>query len=133
MLAAKLPPRETTLTFLPHRLNHQPVIVRGLTADELWITVGASAVCGLTIGVPLAFVTRTLPVAPTVIAVFIAFGIFVGGGLLRRHKRGRPDTWIYRQLQWRIAQRAPIVRPYIGARELITRSGAWTPRRTRSR
>ncbi|MCR3861671.1 TIGR03750 family conjugal transfer protein, partial [Pseudomonas aeruginosa] len=26
-----------TVTFLPHRLNRHPVVVRGLTADELWI------------------------------------------------------------------------------------------------
>ena len=39
--------RDGTVTFLPHRLNRQPVIVRGLTADELWITVGLSGTGGL--------------------------------------------------------------------------------------
>lgn len=118
------------MAFLPHRLNRQPVIVRGLTADELWITAGASASFGLALGVALAFLTKSLPVAPTVIAVCIAVGIFAGGGLLRRHKRGRPDTWLYRQLQWRIAQRFTPLKPYAGARDLITHSGRWTTRRT---
>lgn len=36
-----------TVTFLPHRLNRQPVVVRGLTADELWVCVGLSATVGL--------------------------------------------------------------------------------------
>jgi conjugative transfer region protein (TIGR03750 family) len=38
---------------------------------------------------------------PTLIVAGIGIGVFVGGGLLRRWKRGRPDTWLYRQLQWR--------------------------------
>jgi hypothetical protein len=32
--------RDGLVSFLPHRLNRQPVVVRGLTADELWICVG---------------------------------------------------------------------------------------------
>ena len=38
---------ETVVSFLPHRLNRQPVVVRGLTADELWICAGLSAASGL--------------------------------------------------------------------------------------
>jgi conjugative transfer region protein (TIGR03750 family) len=49
-----------TVTFLPHRLNRQPVIVRGLTADELWITVGLSGLAGFILGVPLAWLTRSI-------------------------------------------------------------------------
>ena len=46
--------QDQTLTFLPHRLNRQPVVVRGLTADELWACTGLSAVLGLLMGLPLA-------------------------------------------------------------------------------
>ena len=35
-----------TVTFLPHRLNRHPVVVRGLTADELWICCGLSGAAG---------------------------------------------------------------------------------------
>ena len=42
------------VTFLPHRLNRQPIVVRGLTADELWICTGLSATTGLGLGIPLA-------------------------------------------------------------------------------
>lgn len=58
------------------------------------------------------------------------FGVFVGGGALRRHKRGRPDTWLYRHLQWWIALRHPAFAPYTGGRSLVTRSGCWTARRS---
>ena len=128
------PPAETTrdalVTFLPHRLNHQPVVVRGLTADELWICAGLSATAGFVLGVPLALITHSIAMLPTLIVAGIALGVFVGGGFLRAHKRGRPETWLYRQLQWRIALRCPALAAHWGGRRLITRSGHWTVRRT---
>src|SRR5690349_6841487 len=88
--------RESTVSFLPHRLNRQPVIVRGLTADGLWFSVGASALFGLAVGVMVAVWFSSLALAPTCVVVCVAAGLFFGGGLLRRHKRGRPETWLYR-------------------------------------
>lgn len=122
--------RDGTVAFLPHRLNRQPVIVRGLTADELWITVGLSAIVGIVPGIPLAWLTRSIAMAPTTIMASIATGIVAGGTLLRRQKRGRPDTWLYRQWQWWLRCHAPFVSRWIGASALIMRSGAWTVRRT---
>jgi conjugative transfer region protein (TIGR03750 family) len=117
------------VTFLPHRLNRQPVVVRGLTADELWICAGLSAAAGLALGLPLAWVTRSIAMVPTLIVASIALGVFAGGGFLRRQKRGRPDTWLYRQLQWRFALRYRASAALLGGRSLITRSGYWTTRR----
>ncbi|QQC64348.1 TIGR03750 family conjugal transfer protein [Paraburkholderia ginsengisoli] len=119
-----------TVTFLPHRLNRQPVIVRGLTADELWVTVGLSACASLLLGIPLAWLTRSLAVAPTLIVVGVAAGVFIGGGVLRRRKRGRPDTWLYRHVQWWLRCSAPRLSAVLGGRDLITRAGYWTTRRT---
>ena len=120
---------DDTVGFLPHRLNRQPVVVRGLTADELWICVGLSALAGLLLGLPLALMTSTLALMPTVIVAAVAFGVVAGGSALRRRKRGRPDTWLYRQLQWRIALGHPLLSPWIGGDELVTRSGYWATRR----
>uniref|UniRef100_UPI00397B3FB3 DUF3487 family protein n=1 Tax=Citrobacter braakii TaxID=57706 RepID=UPI00397B3FB3 len=39
-----------TVAFLPHRLNRHPVVVRGLTADELWVCAGLSGAAGLSVG-----------------------------------------------------------------------------------
>lgn len=122
--------RDGLVTFLPHRLNRQPVVVRGLTADELWVCAGASAALGMLVGIPLAWVFRSLAIAPTLTIGAIAMGIFVGGGFLRRQKRGRPETWLYRQLQWRLAVRAPALAVHVGGRALITRSDYWTTRRS---
>jgi len=125
--------RDGTVTFLPHHLNRQPVVVRGLTADELWVCAGLSASVGTALGIPLAWMTSTLAMLPTLIVAAVAVGVFAGGGALRRHKRGRPDTWLYRQLQWRIALRHPTFAPFVGGKSLVTRSGYWTARRWTTR
>ncbi len=70
---------------------------------------------------------------PTLIVAGIALGVFVGGGFLRGQKRGRPDTWLYRQLQWRLALRHPALAALLGGQRLITRSGCWTTRRNSDR
>jgi len=36
-----------TVTFLPHRLNRQPVVVRGLTADDFTVLHGKTHARGL--------------------------------------------------------------------------------------
>lgn len=118
------------VAFLPHRLNRQPVVVRGLTADELWICSGLSAAAGLMPGLLLAWLTSSIAMLPTFVVAGIALGVFFGGAFLRRQKRGRPETWLYRQLQWRIALRHPTLVQYIGGASLIRRSGYWTTRRT---
>lgn len=121
---------DTTVMFLPHRLNRQPVIVRGLTADELWITVGASAACGLALGIAIATLAHSIAAVPTSIVLSVAGGVFIGGSVLRRHKRGRPDTRLYRSMQWWVRLRIPVLAGHVGAGDLITRSGAWTTRRS---
>lgn len=125
--------RDSTVTFLPSRLNRQPVIVRGLTADELWITTGLSATVGLGLGVPLAILFRSLATAPGVIVIAVALGLFLGGGVIRRLKRGRPETWVYRALERWLYVRFPQLCARVGLGPLITRSGRWTTRRTRAR
>lgn len=119
------------VTFLPHRLNRQPVIVRGLTADELWACAAMSGAVGLAVGIPVAWLSRTLAMAPTCVAAAVVLGIFVGGGFLRRQKRGRPETWLYRYLQWWLAVRHPGLASLLGAHGLVTRTGWWTVRRSR--
>lgn len=119
--------------FLPHRLNRQPVVVRGLTADELWVCCGLSAAIGLLLSVPLVWFTATLAVLPTGVVAAVAVGIFLGGSALRRHKRGRPDTWLHRQLQWRLAvalaRHCPWLSPDGFSQGLVIRSGYWSTRR----
>ena len=121
----------TTVAFVPNRLNRQPVIVRGMTADELWITVGASGAVGLGLGIALAVFTGSVAAAPASIVVGIASGVFAGGSFLRRHKRGRPETWLSREIHWQLAKRAPKLAARLFGEVLILRSGYWGTRRAR--
>ncbi|WP_313024486.1 TIGR03750 family conjugal transfer protein [Pseudomonas lopnurensis] len=119
-----------TVAFLPHRLNRHPVVVRGLTANELWVCAGTSGAAGLAAGIPLAVMFSTIAIVPTAIVLAVAAGVFVGGGALRRLKRGRPDIWLYRQMQWRIALKLPLLASFVGGHQLVTRSGYWATRRS---
>ncbi|WP_127446555.1 MULTISPECIES: TIGR03750 family conjugal transfer protein [Xanthomonas] len=118
-----------TVSFLPHRLNRHPVVVRGLTADELWVCCGLSGATGLVVGGPLSWIFSTIALTPTFMVAAVAIGVFVGGGILRRQKRGRPDTWLYRHLQWWLTTRHPTVAGWVGGQALVTRSGFWSVRR----
>jgi len=120
-----------TVAFLPHRLNRQPVVVRGLTADERWICAGLSAAAGLVAGIPLALLFSAIALVPTLVVLGIALGVFVGGAVMRRQKRNRPETWLYRQAQWRASRQLPWLAPWVGEQMLVMRSGVWSVRRSR--
>lgn len=115
-----------TLIFLPERLNRDPAVLRGLTNDEMWLALSLGALTGLIVGVPLALATASIAMVPTCMIGNMALLLFVSGKLLRRAKRARPETWLYRRLQWSLA-----VRWHIGCRDLIVHSGPWTVRRIR--
>ncbi|PUA42072.1 TIGR03750 family conjugal transfer protein [Pseudomonas protegens] len=114
-----------TLAFLPTRLNNQPVILGGLTADEMWLTVFACGGTGLVLGIPAAFMTSLWGLIPGGALLGGTLGLTLASRLLRRLKRGRPDTWLYRQLQLDLARRSPAW----NTTRLVVRSGAWTCRR----
>lgn len=123
-----------TVTFLPHRLNRHPRCRarphRRRAVDLLRLVrrrrpAGRRAVV-LDVPHDQRWRRRSLLLG-------VALGVFIGGGILRRLKRGRPDTWLYRQLQWRIATRHPLMAGWVGSHVLISRSGFWTTRRSASR
>lgn len=118
-----------TVNFLPVRLNRQPVVVLGLTADEMFLTAGISAAVGVLVGGVIAVAAGEIAIVPTALVVTIGIGVFTGGRLLRRLKRGRPETWLYRQLQWRVVNQLPLLTTWVGGRDLINRSGIWSHRR----
>ena len=115
-----------TLMFLPGRLNSQPVIMGGLTADEMWTTLVLSIAAGLVVGISAALLTQiwALIIAGAMLGAVLGLGI--ASRVLRRMKRGRPDTWVYRQMQLALARHIPV---WSNAR-LITRTGAWTCHRS---
>ncbi|RMO93513.1 hypothetical protein ALQ32_200158 [Pseudomonas syringae pv. tagetis] len=118
-----------TLRFLPSRLNNQPVVIGGLTADEMWATVFGCSGIGFAIGLPLAFViTPSMPVVCALLGGTL--GLAIASRILRRLKRGRPETWIYRKLQLVVATLGPTS---FNSANLVIRSGNWTCRRSEQR
>jgi len=115
-----------TLSFLPVRLNNQPVVVGGLTADEMWATVALSAGIGFVLGFPIALLFGNWALIMVGALVGGALGLTLASRILRRMKRGRPETWVYRQFQLNVALHFPTHNPS----RLITRSGAWTCHRS---
>ncbi|CRM56989.1 TIGR03750 family conjugal transfer protein [Pseudomonas sp. 25 R 14] len=117
---------DQTLAFVPERLNRDPAVLRGLTNDEMWIALGSGAFIGLIVGIPLAIASASIAVAPTSMIASMALVVLAGGTLLRRAKRARPDTWLYRKLEWTLARHWRL-----GRSHLILHSGVWTVRRSR--
>lgn len=114
-----------TLSFLPVRLNSQPAVLGGLTADEMWGTVLVSCIIGLVLGAVLTILTYVWALIIVGALVGGVLGLTVASRLLRRWKRGRPDTWLYRQIQLKVAQHFPTW----NSAGLITHTGAWVCRR----
>ena len=115
-----------TLTFLPERLNRDPAVLRGLTNDAMWVALIVGATLGVILGAPLAVATASIATLPTCMFLCMMLVLLGGGKLLRRAKRARPETWLYRRLQWQLA-----VNWGIGTSQLILHSGPWTVRRAR--
>lgn len=115
-----------TVIFIPERLNRDPVVLRGLSSDEMWVALGVGGSVGLLLGIPLAFLTASVAMAPTLMIVMMAVALLGGGSLLRRAKRGRPETWLYRQLEWILAAKWKLT-----GSPLVVHAGPWTVRRTR--
>ena len=118
--------KDGTLDFLPHNLNRQPIVMGGLTADEMWGTIAACGGAGLILGIPVSFLFSNPALFIACALVGGALGLTVASRILRKMKRGRPDTWFYRQLQFYKAQHLP----FLSGPQLVIRKGAWTCRRT---
>ncbi|MGY2502049.1 TIGR03750 family conjugal transfer protein [Pseudomonas azotoformans] len=100
--------------------------LNGLTADEMWATLALSAGTGLVVGVLAAILTHIWALIIAAAMLFAVLGLTLASRFLRRWKRGRPDTWLYRQMQLNVARYLPTW----NKAHLITRTGAWTCRRT---
>ncbi len=112
------------VTYIPERLNEQPVVVLGLTDAEL----RAAALAALAVFVPLGSVAGAafgqLAVGMGGGAVCAIGAVYVAGKVLRRVKRGRP-TGYHADLA-----RAWLEDHGIGGDSMLRRSGVWEAART---
>lgn len=92
------------IDFIPERLNRIPTVYRGMTIIELAkITL---------LGVGLGFIVGLIVAVFFKLWVFIVIGMLVMpiptiiyvSGKFSKLKRGRPDTWLTRHIELKIAQ-----------------------------
>ncbi|MBC3211052.1 TIGR03750 family conjugal transfer protein [Serratia fonticola] len=112
-----------TITFLPDRLNAEPVVFKGFTTPELFITAGLSVLGGLVVAIPVTPFLGWLAF-PTVSLLMPLFTVIFGGKLIARFKRGKPENYLYRRAElWLSRQR-------LGSPRLIHHSQRWALRRS---
>jgi len=70
----------------------QPWVVRGLTADELWVWWGSSARVGMVLGIPLAWLCVTLAMVATLIVAAIRHGSVSWAAARADAQGGSPDN-----------------------------------------
>lgn len=113
-----------TISFMPDRLNAEPVVYRGFTVPEL----GLAAIIGTVSGGVL-----TLPLLPFIGWVMLPTGmllmplalVFLGGGWLSRVKRGKPANFIWQRLGEKLRRQG------LGDPRLIIDSRGWSLKRSR--
>ncbi|MFT0140841.1 TIGR03750 family conjugal transfer protein [Alcanivoracaceae bacterium MT1] len=116
-----------TITFVPGRLNQAPVVFRGMTGREVVLVGVAGFILFLPIGLLGGWLTGKPAVIPTAMFAGVALMLWFGGAVLRRLRRGKPETWLYRRLAWRLALRG------FNQWDFITRSATYSTRNYQAR
>lgn len=114
-----------TIEFMPDRLNAEPVVFRGFTTPELGITALLSVLGGLIIAIPIIPFLGWIAL-PTVSLLMPLITIILGGRLLACFKRGKPENYLYRRIEWFLSSYG------VGSSRLICRSQVLSLRRLRS-
>lgn len=125
MTVEKYLSKDQTVRFLPDRLSRDPVVLRGMTNDEMFIVAGLGIGLGGFLGVVVWLITGDLAIGVSIMALLSIIVFFVASGILQRAKRNRPATWFHRNLQWQIAAKTGLS---FGSRVNL-RSGVWSARR----
>lgn len=110
-----------SIDFIPRRINDPPVVFRGMTLREVGIMAVTGFLVGLLPGIALAVVMGMPAMAPTVSVALMAGALGVGGTIMRRLRRGRPPSLLYRQITYKLASQGIA----LGGERLITRSSVY--------
>lgn len=113
-----------SIPFMPDRLNAEPVVFRGFTTPEMFWTAGIALVGGLVVGLIPDLLFGWVYI-PTVALLMPLVVLFFGGKLLTRYKRGKPENFLYRRLEIRLARLG------WGGKNLVLDSRRWRLRRSK--
>ncbi|MDU8924314.1 TIGR03750 family conjugal transfer protein [Pasteurellaceae bacterium LIM206] len=94
---------QQTITFIPDRLNRPPVVTRGMTMSELILAIITGAGIGAVSGVFVMLITGLDWYAiPVGMLIFGWLATKIGGFYISRLKRGKPDTWLDRFVDFKL-------------------------------
>lgn len=94
---------QTTITFIPDRLNRRPIVTKGMTMSELVLAIITGAGIGAVMGVLVMLITGLDWYSiPAGMLIFGWFATKVGGFYISRLKRGKPDTWLDRFVDFKL-------------------------------
>ncbi|MGQ9444980.1 TIGR03750 family conjugal transfer protein [[Pasteurella] aerogenes] len=112
--------QQKSISFIPERLNRQPTVYRGLTFSELLIVISGGAMIGALVGILIMlFFGADWYVIFMGMLAFGWLSLRFGGFYISRLKRGKPDTWLERYVEFK---RSPS--------KFITQNTYWSIKRT---
>jgi conjugative transfer region protein (TIGR03750 family) len=117
---------ETTVAFLPDRLNGEPVVYRGLTTRELALLAAAAVAVWLPVSLLILGLAGLFMMGIGMAALLALGTVWITSGWIQAVKRGKPDG--YHVLRFELLLHDLKLRrsPY------IRYSGLWDIRRRRS-
>lgn len=91
-----------TIHFLPDRLNAEAVVFRGFTTPELGLAALSGALLGLLLTLPFVFISWLI--IPSGMLLGPLFAVLLGGRIMTRLKRGKPENYIWQRLALRMSR-----------------------------
>lgn len=98
-MADLAPEKIRDVEFLPDRLNGEPVVFRGLTTSEMFLLLKLGAVLWFPVGIVICAFFGIALIGVGVGAVLTLGTIVIGGNVMQRKKRGKPDNYHVRHLK----------------------------------
>ncbi|MDP8189071.1 TIGR03750 family conjugal transfer protein [Pasteurella skyensis] len=96
-------PHQTTISFIPDRLNRAPIVTRGMTMSELILAIITGVAIGVIFGVLVMFITGLdWYCIPASMLLFGWLATKLGGFYISRLKRGKPDSWLARFVDFKL-------------------------------
>ncbi len=106
--------QNTTIGFIPERINRRPVVTRGMTFFELVIVLITGAIVGAFVGL-LVMILFGLGWFIITVGMLIFGFLFLrfGGFYISRLKRGKPDSWLDRWVEFKLSSSKFITQDYV--------------------
>jgi conjugative transfer region protein (TIGR03750 family) len=115
----------TEITFLPDRLNGEPIVFRGLTTTELGALAGLSVAFWLPLGLAVCATLGYLMMGFGLAGLLTVGTVWVASTWIQALKRGKPDGYHLLRLQLLLHDLKLRTSPF------IRYSGLWDIRRSR--